>query len=81
MQKRRETERERTRWINVFQMGLEMRGGGVLVGQAWLHSVAHKLIHTHTHLDTHALRQLPALIAALVCLTTQNILCLAGDSQ
>lgn len=25
-------ERESSRWINVFQMGLEMRGGGVLVG-------------------------------------------------
>lgn len=61
-------------------MGLEMRGGGALVGQAWPHSVAHIKV-THTHIKTHFLRQLPALIAALVCLTTENIVCMAGDSQ
>lgn len=31
-ERERERERESSRWINVFQMGLEMRGGGVLVG-------------------------------------------------
>ncbi len=47
-----ERERESSRWINVFQMGLEkMRGGSILVGQAWLHSVAHinSLLRTHSH--------------------------------
>lgn len=76
--------RESSHWINVFQMGLEMRGGGVSVGNAWLHSVAHinlfslPLTHTdaHTHSDTA-----PALIAALVCLTTQNFVCIVRDSQ
>lgn len=57
-ERKRERKRDNSPWINVFQMGREMRGGGVLVGKAWPHSGARiNLLHLRPlHLPHLSLR-------------------------